>query len=32
VVHIDHDILAGEAPGNATTDSGGVVSAEVARR
>jgi hypothetical protein len=32
VIHIDHDILAGEAPGNATTDSGGVVSAEVARR
>jgi hypothetical protein len=32
VVHIDHDILAGEAPGNATTDTGGVISAEVARR
>jgi hypothetical protein len=32
VVHIDHDVLAGEAPGNATTESGGVISAEVARR
>jgi hypothetical protein len=32
VVHIDHDILAGEASGNATTESGGTVSAEVARR
>jgi hypothetical protein len=32
VIHIDHDILSGEADGNATTDSGGVISAEVARR
>jgi hypothetical protein len=32
VIHIDHDILADEAPGNATTDTGGVTSAEVARR
>jgi hypothetical protein len=32
VVHIDHDVLAGEASGNATAESGGTVSAEVARR
>jgi hypothetical protein len=32
VIHIDHDVLAGEADGNAVTESGSVLSAEVARR
>jgi hypothetical protein len=32
VIHIDADVLAGEHPGNAATDTGGVISAEVARR
>jgi hypothetical protein len=32
VIHIDHDILSGEAEGNATTESGATISAEVARR
>jgi hypothetical protein len=32
VIHIDHDVLSGEAPGNATTETGGTISAEVARR
>jgi hypothetical protein len=32
VIHIDADVLAGEHPGNATTETGGVISAEVARR
>jgi 5-methylcytosine-specific restriction endonuclease McrA len=32
VIHIDHDVLAGESDGNAVSESGSVMSAEVARR